>query len=190
VRPLSFDETAGLVFRYKTNRHQYIFVLEKGKQAKLAVRGMIEKGFCRVAYRDLGTADFSYDTRTWYRLRVENEGPKIRAYVDGKLLISAEDELAARIRKRKDEERSLQEENPKPKLWKKFETPLFGAGRNVRFGDLDGDGVPEMVFAQVVSKVDTGNFVECSCLTAVTLEGKVLWQIGKPDNRHGLLTSD
>src|SRR6185503_19158731 len=148
VRPLSFDETAGLVFRYKTNRHQYIFVLEKGKQAKLAVRGMIEKSFCRVAYRDLGTAEFPYDTRTWYRLRVENEGPKIRCYVDGKLLISAEDdellsgkvgviaqcparftdfrvsttekdEIAARIRKRKDEERSLQEENPKPKLWKK-----------------------------------------------------------------------
>jgi hypothetical protein len=219
VRPLSFDETAGLVFRYRTNRHQYIFVFEKGKQVKLAVRGMIEKSFCRVAYRDLGTAEFAYDTRTWYRLRVENEGPKIRAYVDGKLLISAEDdeipsgkvgiiaqcparftdfrvsspakeEIAARIRKRTDEERSLQAENPRPKLWKKFETPKYGAGRNVRFGDLDGDGVPEMVFAQVVSKVDTGNFVECSCLTAVTLDGKVLWQIGKPDNKHGLLTSD
>src|SRR5436190_105874 len=92
VRPLSFDETAGLVFRYHTNRHQYIFVFDKGKQVRLAVRGMIEKSFCRVAVRDLGSADFAYDTRTWYRMRVENEGSKIRAYVDGKLLISAEDD--------------------------------------------------------------------------------------------------
>ncbi|HLY74048.1 MAG TPA: hypothetical protein VKU80_08000 [Planctomycetota bacterium] len=219
VRPLSFDESAGLVFRYLTNRHQYILVLEKGRRLRLAVRGMIEKSFCRVDVRDLGVVDFPYDTRTWYRLRVENEGPKIRAYVDGKLLISAEDgeiasgkvgviaqsparfadfrvssplkeEIAARIRKRVDGEKALQEQNPKPKLWRTFETPNFGAGRNVRFGDLDGDGVPEMVIAQVVSKVDTGNFVECSCLTAVKLDGTVLWQIGKPDPRHGLLTSD
>ena len=219
VRPLSFDETAGLVFRYRTNRHQVVLLLEKGKKLRLAVRGMIEKSFCRVAVRDLGVVDFPYDTKTWYRLRVENEGRKIRAYVDGKLLISAEDdeipsgkvgviaqsparfadfrvssllkeEIAARIRKRADEEKALQDQNPKPKLWRTFETPKFGAGRNVRFGDLDGDGVPEMVIAQVVSKVDSGNFVECSCLTAVKLDGTVLWQIGKPDPRHGLLTSD
>lgn len=219
VKPLSFDEGSGLVCRYRTNRHMVVFLLEGGKRVRLAVKQRIEKSFCRVAYRELGVADFPHDTRTWYRLRVENDGPKIRAYVDGKLLISAEndeipsgkvgvtaasparfaefrvtttarDEIAARIKKRQDEEKSLQDANPRPKLWRKFETPKFGAGRNVRFGDLDGDGVPEMVIAQVVSKVDTGNFVECSCLTAVTLEGKVLWQIGKPDPRHGLLTSD
>jgi rhamnogalacturonan endolyase len=219
VKPLSFDETAGLVFRYRTNRHQIVFVFDKGKTVKLLVRGPLEKSFCRVTVRELGSAEFAYDSRTWYRMRVENEGPKIRCYVDGKLVISAEDneiasgkvgviaqcparfadfrvsspakeEIAAAIAKRKAEEKSLQEENPKPKLWKKFETPKFGAGRNVRFGDLDGDGVPEMVFAQVVSKVDTGNFVECSSLAAVTLDGTVLWQIGRPDPKHGLLTSD
>jgi hypothetical protein len=32
--------------------------------------------------------------------------------------------------------------------------------------------------------------VELSCLTAVTLDGKVLWQIGRPDPRNGLLTCD
>jgi hypothetical protein len=29
-------------------------------------------------------------------------------------------------------------DKPRPKLWRKFETPEFGAGRNVRFGDLAG----------------------------------------------------
>src|SRR5581483_7420171 len=102
-------------------------------------------------------------------------------FADFRVSSPAKEEIAARIRKRREEEQALQDQNPRPKLWRKFETPKFGAGRNVRFGDLDGDGVPEMVIAQVVSKVDSGNFVECSCLTAVTLEGRVLWQIGKPD---------
>src|SRR5262249_36337366 len=34
------------------------------------------------------------------------------------------------------------------------------------------------------------SFVQISCLTAVTLEGRVLWQIGRPDPRNGLLTCD
>ncbi len=36
----------------------------------------------------------------------------------------------------------------------------------------------------------SGNFIQLSALTAVTLEGKVLWQTGVPDPRNGLLTSD
>ncbi len=219
VKPLSFDASAGLVFNYRTNRRHCVLLMENGKRIRLAVKQVIEKSFCRVDYHDLGAVDFPYDVKTWYKLRVENEGATIRAYVDGKLLITAKNdeipsgkvgviaacparftdfrvttssaqEIAARIQARAAEEKQLQDGNPRPKLWKKFETPKFGAGRNVRFGDLDGDGVPEMVIAQVVSKVDTGNFVECSCLTAVTLDGKVLWQIGRPDPRHGLLTSD
>ena len=33
-------------------------------------------------------------------------------------------------------------------------------------------------------------FDQISCLTAVNLEGKVLWQSGQPDPRNGLLTND
>jgi hypothetical protein len=219
VKPLSFDQMAGLVFRYRTNRHHYVFVLEGGQRARLGVRQVIEEKYCRTAWRNLGTADFAYDTRTWYRLRVENRGSSIRCLIDGKLLIEANDdqipsgkvgliagsparfadcsatttsrtEIDAAIRRREEGERALQAANPAPRLWRRFETPRFGAGRNVRFGDLDGDGVPDMLFAQVVAKVDSGNFVEASCLTAVTLDGKVLWQIGRPDPNHGLLTSD
>ena len=38
-------------------------------------------------------------------------------------------------------------------LWKKFATPGFGAGRNVRFGDLDGDGKLDMLIAQNIPRV-------------------------------------
>ena len=81
-------------------------------------------------------------------------------------------------------------ENPQPKLWQKFDTPDFGAGRNVRFGDLDGDGRLDMLFAQNVPKVRGDAFDHISCLTAVTLDGKVLWQQGRPNPKNGLLTND
>ncbi len=83
----------------------------------------------------------------------------------------------------------LRADQPKPALWRKFDTPRFGAGRNVRFGELDGDGIPEMLIGQNIVHV-SGNFIQLSALTAVTLEGKVLWQTGVPDPRNGLLTSD
>ena len=84
----------------------------------------------------------------------------------------------------------LRAENPQPSLWRKFDTPGFGAGRNVRFGDLDGDGAPEMLFAQNVPKVRGDAFDHISCLTAVTLDGRVLWQQGRPNPKNGLLTND
>ncbi|HUK16634.1 MAG TPA: hypothetical protein VLW65_09470 [Bryobacteraceae bacterium] len=99
-------------------------------------------------------------------------------------------EIAARIQSREAMLARVRDENPKPKLWKKFDTPRFGAGRNVRFGDLDGDGVPDMLIAQNIPRVQADAFDQISCLTAVTLDGKVLWQSGRPDPRNGLLTND
>jgi hypothetical protein len=94
------------------------------------------------------------------------------------------------IAPREKELASLRAANPQPKLWKKFSTPKWGAGRNVRFGDLDGDGRVDMLFAQNIPKVRGDAFDHISCLTAVNLDGKVLWQIGRPDPRNTLLTND
>ena len=76
-----------------------------------------------------------------------------------------------------------------PSSGRRSRRPKFGAGRNVRFGDLDGDGVPEMLIAQNIPRIGD-NFIQISCLTAVTFDGKVLWQLGRPDPRNGLLTAD
>ncbi len=221
VRPLSLEDMAGVVFRYLTNRHHYLFSLEGGKKARLALRLPVEEKYRIAPWRELGTADFPYDTDRYYRLKVENRGAKIRAYIDDKLILTATDgeipcglaglsaNIPTRYRdfrvtcdtqtKRGIEERignrerdlaRLQDDNPRPKLWKRFDTPKFGAGRNARFGDLDGDGVADMLIAQNVAKVNGGDFVEISCLTALNFDGKVLWQLGRPDPKNGLLTSD
>src|SRR5262249_28287392 len=100
------------------------------------------------------------------------------------------DAIAARIRARESELQQLRDANPRPLLWKTFTTRGFGAGRNVRFGDLDGDGRIDMLIAQNIPRVRGDAFDHISCLTAVTLDGKILWQIGRPDPRNGLLTND
>ena len=171
-------------------------------------------------WRELGSAEFPYDTTRYYRLRVENEGSRIRAFIDDKLILTADDgelvrgkagvtanvparfqdfrvtapdevksRIDARIASREAELAGLRGQNPRPKVWKTFKTPKFGAGRNVRFGDLDGDGIPEMLIAQNIPRIGD-NFIQISCLTAVTLDGRVLWQLGRPDPRNGLLTAD
>ncbi|PYX91833.1 MAG: hypothetical protein DMG67_08905 [Acidobacteria bacterium] len=148
-------------------------------------------------------------------LKVENTGSRIRAYVDGKLLldviaeelvhgkagvtaniparfqdfrVTAAPETRGQIREnisRRDAELArLREENPQPRLWKKFSTPNFGAGRSVRFGDLDGDGVLDMLIGQNIPRVSGDAHDQISCLTAVTLDGKILWQLGLSDSRH------
>ncbi|MCW5977197.1 MAG: hypothetical protein KIT09_03930 [Bryobacteraceae bacterium] len=221
VKPLSLDEMAGVVFRYRTNRHYYLFALTGGGKARLALRLPLEKKFRVAEWRELGEAAVPYDVTRYYKLRVENHGPGIRAFVDGKLVIEASDgeilkgkagvtaniparfmdfrvtategEIGAirgRIEKRQLELDKLRAANPKPVVWKRFETPVFGAGRNVRFGDLDGDGQMDMLIGQNIPRVRGDAFDHISCLTAVTLDGKILWQLGRPDERNGLLTND
>ncbi len=221
VCPLSTAEFAGLVFRYHTNRHHYLFSIEGGKTARLAVRLPLESKFRECAWKELAKAEFPYETNRYYRLRVENRGREIRAFIDDTLVLTARDEelthgkvgvsanaparfqdfrvsatsetagqIAADVKKREEELARLQAANPRPKLWKKFATPKFGAGRNIRFGDLDGDGVTDLLIGQNVPKVAGDSAVDISCLTAVTLDGKMLWQLGRPDPRNGLLTCD
>lgn len=221
VKPLLRAEMAGVVFRYRTNRHYYLFALTGGNQARLAVRQPLEQQLRVLDWRELGSAEFPYDVKRYYELKVENDGPRMRAFIDGKLVIEATDgelvqgragisataparftdfvvsaadpvitQTKAAIDAREKELAALRAANPQLKVWKKFETPRFGAGRNVRFGDLNGDGQVDMLIAQNIPKVRGDAFDHISCLTAVTLDGKVLWQIGRPDVRNGLLTND
>jgi len=221
VRPLALSDMAGTVFRYHTNRHYYLFALSGGNQARLVVRLPLEKTLRVAEWRELGRAEFVYDTKSYYSFRIENEGARMRAYINGRLLVEATDsellkgkvgvtanvparfqqfrvsvstankkQIDARISRREAELARLRAGNPQPKLWKKFDTPKFGAGRNLRLGDLDGDGRIDLLIAQNIPKVRGDAFDHISCLTAVTTDGKVLWQQGKPDPRNGLLTND
>lgn len=221
IRPLLLREMAGLVFRYRTNRHYYLFSLQDGKIARLRLRLPLERKMRSNEWRDLATAEFRYDPRQYYTLRVENNGPGIRAFIDGKLIFEVSDSeilkgktgitaniptrftgfrvtaadavekaIRARIAARERSLAELRNGNPQPKLWKKFDITNYGAGRNVRFGDLDGDGVMDMLIGQNIRKVERNQFDHISCLTAITFDGKVLWQVGRPDPYNDVLAND
>jgi hypothetical protein len=212
---------AGIAFRYHTNRHYYAIGLSGGNKVTLMLHLPLELKLRKPNWKEIASAEFAYDTKKYYALKVEMDGPNVRAYVDGKQVLQAADseilhgragvttsgparfqdfrvstsdakarEIANRVRARDEELARLRNDNPKPRLWKKFDTPGFGAGRNVRFGDLDGDGVADMLIAQNIPRVRADAFDQISCLTAVNLDGKVLWQTGRPDPRNTLLTND
>jgi rhamnogalacturonan endolyase len=224
VKPLSLAPNlfAGVAFRYQTNKQHYLFVLTGGKEARLLLRGPIDKAYREADWKVVASKPFTYEANTrYYKIRVENEGPNIRAFVDGKLVIEVKDAqfksgkvalvasaparfqsakvsaceatkvaIDEQIKAREAELATLRARNPQPKLWKRFTTPKFGAGRNVRFGDLDGDGQLDMLIAQNIPRVRGDAFDHISALTAVTLDGRVIWQSGRPDPRNGLLTND
>jgi len=60
----------------------------------------------------------------------------------------------------------------------------FGA-EQLRIGDLNADGVPDFVFAQSIRGTR-----EITCLTATTITGELLWQVGKPSPDNGVIYSD
>jgi rhamnogalacturonan endolyase len=220
VQPLSTADFAGVIFRYHTNRHYYMFSLTGGNRARLTLHLPIEQKLREPNRRELASAAFPYEAARYYTLKVENEGPRIKAYIDGKLILQVEDRellkgragltsiiparfqdfrvdasdaardaIRKRIAGRDAELEKLRAGNPQPKLWKKFSVGNFGAGRNLRMGDLDGDGKIDFLIAQNMMRYPY-DAAQLTCLTAVNLEGKVLWQIGKPDPRNALLTYD
>src|SRR5579864_3771012 len=91
VKPLAAADMAGVAFRYHTNRHYYLFALTGGNQARLALHLPLEPKLRVHGWKELGKAEFRYETTRYYTLKVENDGAKIRAYIDGKLLIETSD---------------------------------------------------------------------------------------------------
>ena len=66
------------------------------------------------------------------------------------------------------------------KLWKKIDLKNFGTSRQIRFGHLLGDSSWQIVLAQMQRRVSRDAYGFISCLTAIDLDGNVLWQLGEP----------
>ncbi len=67
------------------------------------------------------------------------------------------------------------ERHPMMVRWKSFDTSSFGTDQNIRIGDLTQDGNKEVLFARSAKK---GNSI--CCITAMNLDGKIIWQYGDP----------
>lgn len=66
-----------------------------------------------------------------------------------------------------------------------------GAGNEIRFGDIDGDGRMEFIMVQPGKPTDTRYFsAGISCATAFSPDGELLWQIGTPDKSAAAYDGD
>ncbi len=64
------------------------------------------------------------------------------------------------------------------------------AAKFLRIGDLNGDGRIEFLFAQN-EKIGPGDiYKHITCLTAIDLDGRILWQVGSPSIDNFEVTSD
>jgi len=84
----------------------------------------------------------------------------------------------------------LRQQRPRPVLWRKVDISRFGTDRNLRVGDLDGDGENEIVLAQHRPYLGGDGCCMISSLAALRLNGEVLWHVGDPAPQSGDTTAD
>ncbi len=198
LRPLSARKEVGVVFRYRDCRSFYVAGFREG-EFFLGLRDHEEK-------RTFASEPLDYLDGGYVELCVSARGEELTAkalgrtltvrdgrYARGKAGMIAEcacrfsrlrvegDAAAVASRRRSAEEELVREREgyPQPRLVKEFSLRDFGTSRQIRFGDLDGDGRKEILLGQTTFRA-SGDFAETNLLTALNLEGEVLWQIGEP----------
>jgi len=76
---------------------------------------------------------------------------------------------------------------PGMKLYKKIDLEDYGTSRQIRFGHLTGTSEWHIVLAQAQKRVHRDAYAHINCITAIDLEGNILWQRGEPSpNSHVL----
>jgi rhamnogalacturonan endolyase len=217
--PESKKYQSGVVFRYQNDRCYYFFGVEGDKAVLKMVKHATgfhepyEKVLSEAQYQwqpgDILMGEVSVQAN---RIRAVLNGEIVleatdTTYPKGKIGLTAnvptkffavkvtttkqkKDGYEAARRAFEDEQKKLRAANPKPVLWKKIKTEGFGVGRNLRFGDLNGDGVIDVLIGQVIHHGPKDRNSELSCLTAMTFDGERLWQIGRPDPWKTHLTND
>lgn len=110
-------------------------------------------------------------------------------FTDFQVKVSMEEHrsIQKRQRQRREEEAAQQGCHPRMKLWKKIDLKDFGTSRQIRFGHLTGTDEWFVVLAQMQKRVSRDAYGFISCLTAVSLEGQVLWQLGEPSANTAVL---
>jgi rhamnogalacturonan endolyase len=216
--PQTEDKQRGLVFRYRNDRCYYFLGVD-GKRAVLKLVRHAT-GFHQPYEKVLAERPFTWKPEQRLEAAVTVTGSHIDATVNdvglvaddevfpqGKVGLTADaptlffnvsvtaiaaeaQRLEAAIAARRAEEAALQAANPKPVVWKRIDLKDFGVGRNVRFGDLNGDGQHDVLLAQVLHHGPKDRNSEVACLTAMTFTGQQLWQVGEPDPWKNHLTND
>lgn len=216
--PESGTGRAGAAFRYVNDRCYYFAGVAEGEAVLLRVRHetafrvpdevvLDRRPLAWTAGDDLAMTIRATGSSLSVRIGDVELAAGDAAYPEGKIALTADfpavfasvrveaaAEEAARIAEAARSEREAEAgriaANPAMTLWRKLDLKDFGVGRNVRFGDLDGDGALDVLFGQVRHHGPKDRNSEVGCLTAMTFEGERLWQIGEADPWKTELTND
>ncbi len=216
--PSTSERRCGVTVRTRNDR-RYIFV-GFDRDLAVITRVRHETEFRKPGETILAQAPASRSTDQTTEIRVRVVGNEISASVGGVMIAATADDdrdggvgllsdlpatfMTAEVRcSIQDFEQMQAERNatraeiaeiarelPKPKLWRTIMTEDTGADRNYRFGDLDGDGRTDILMGQIEHHGPRDSNSELSCLTAINLDGEILWQIGEPDRYRHHLTND
>ncbi|XOV95183.1 MAG: hypothetical protein ACFHWX_10835 [Bacteroidota bacterium] len=216
--PLSLDQQVGVVFRYHNDRCYYFFGIKDNELILKKVNHA--SGFHQPDEEILASHPFKAEENKELKAEITVKGNSIQATINNMILTAEDstftkgkiglmadvpcaynyvkvtmeqpafNEFQSKKVTKEKEEADLQAANPKMKVWKKIRTNDFGMSRNLRFGDLDGDGQTDILIGQVMHHGPKDRNSELSCLTAINLEGERLWQIGQPDPWKNNLTND
>ncbi len=218
LRRLSLRGTAGLVFCLNHSADTLVFALEEHGAATLTYRHKEElHPLGRAAFPQNPDDDYrlSVDVQgdavrccvdgvplIEARTSVAARGGKVGITADCparfsefEALVSPEEAQAIALReaRRAALEAGEAAQHPAMKLWKKIDLKNHGTSRQVRFGHLLGDGSWQVVLAQMQRRVSRDAYGFISCLTAIDLDGNVLWQLGEPSghaDRLGKVSAD
>ncbi len=216
--PLVDKGQSGLLFRYRNDRCYYFFGVAGAKVLMKYIRH--GDAFRTPHEEILAEAPMDWKPGEWLQARIEAGGGHLRGTLGGVTLEATHEGFSggrialtadgparfrdvtvrmnsaskaafdAQVETEARETEALQARNPKPVLWKKFRIDGYGVGRNLRFGDLDGDRQQDVLVCQPLHHGPKDSASEVSCLTAVNFDGKKLWQIGTPDPWKSHLTND
>lgn len=208
VRRLSQKGMAGLVFSMNHSIDTLVFYLDGKDKAAVAYRHkeevqvLKEVSFphgCDQEYRlkvdcDGRIAKVYVDDQELFRVEDDlvARGGKVgitadcpSRFADFKVCVSekTKQEIDVAELAIKEAETEEMKKHPKMKLWKKIDLKNFGTSRQIRFGHLTGTDEWYVVLAQMQKRVSRDAYGFISCLTAIDLEGNVLWQLGEPSDK-------
>ena len=208
VRRLSQKGMAGLVFSMNHSIDTLVFYLDGKDKAAVAYRHkeevqvLKEVSFphgCDQEYRlkvdcDGRIAKVYVDDQELFRVEDDlvARGGKVgisadcpSRFADFKVCVSEKTKQEIEVAERavKETETEEMKKHPKMKLWKKIDLKNFGTSRQIRFGHLTGTDEWYVVLAQMQKRICRDAYGFISCLTAIDLEGNVLWQLGEPSDK-------